>query len=126
MGSRSTAQYNQTNRPKQKTLPPREKTSEVGERFLCQMEPLDEQQPGEAVVRYDCDEVVDGRDERAGGDGGIDADLFEEDRDHRAGNAREQHRRDERDADAARNAERHERRFAAQQKICPDEREGVR
>ena len=33
--------------------------------FLCQMEPFDEQKPREAVVRYDCDEVVDGRDERA-------------------------------------------------------------
>lgn len=89
--------------------------------FSREMQPLDEQQPRKTVVRHDRDKVVYGRDERTGGDGGIDVDLFKEDGDPRAGNAREQHRRHERDADAAGNAERHERRFAAQEnEIRPD------
>ena len=64
MGSRSTAQYNQTNRPKQKSSPASGKDIRGGGAFLCQMEPFDEQKPREAVVRYDRDKVVDGRDER--------------------------------------------------------------
>ena len=69
---------------------------------LHQMENLKEEEIGQPVIGDDGHQIVDGGNQRAGSDGGIDMNLLKEDRDHRAGNAGEQHRRDERDADAAR------------------------
>ena len=72
---------------------------------VLKVQDLDEQQPRQSVVRGHGDKVVDRRDQRTGGHGGVDAEALEEDGHGRANDAREQHGHQQRRAGAKRHRE---------------------
>ena len=68
---------------------------------LTQMENIDQDDHGKAIVDDHGNEVVDGGDERAGSHGGVDVDLMEQHRDDRAHQAGDHHGHDQRYAHTA-------------------------
>ena len=59
------------------------------------MKHVDQENKGQAVVGDDGDEVVYGRDERAGGDGGVDVNFVEKHGNHGTDEAGDDHGDDE-------------------------------
>ena len=53
----------------------------------CKPEDSDEQKPCHSIVGHDCEQVVDGRDERAGCDSRVDMAFFEKERNDSSGQA---------------------------------------
>ena len=67
---------------------------------LHQMENLKEEEIGQPVIGDDGHQIVDGGNQRAGSDGGIDMNLLKEDRDDRADKAGKHHGKHQRRARA--------------------------